>query len=143
MIEIIKTLSSKMLQYFVAAVITLSTYSSIAYSQGHYPIAQDRLRIINITYVDFSGRVHTDGKLKVLDIVAEEVNTIFNALFEKHFPIEKIKLMTEYDNDDQLSMADNNTSAYNSRNIKNSTKLSVHAYGLAIDLNPVQNPFVN
>jgi hypothetical protein len=50
--------------------------------------------------------------------------------------------MENYDGDDDASMADNNTSAFNDRTIKGSASPSLHAYGLAIDLNPLQNPFV-
>ncbi|WP_062267831.1 M15 family metallopeptidase [Endozoicomonas arenosclerae] len=61
-----------------------------------------------------------------------------------NFPLAKARLMNDYQGDDDASMEDNNTSAFNSRKITGGSKrLSLHAYGTAIDINPVQNPFVS
>jgi hypothetical protein len=67
---------------------------------------------------------------------------IFTRLREIRFPIAKARLINHYDGNDDASMADNNTSAFNSRNVAGTNSLSLHAYGLAIDINPVQNPYV-
>jgi hypothetical protein len=102
----------------------------------------DRLRQVNFSYFGFDDQVHDDGQLVVMDAAADHVLQIFNALRDKHFPIARAKLMENYDGDDDASMADDNTSAFNDRKIKGSASQSLHAYGLAIDLNPLQNPFV-
>jgi hypothetical protein len=102
----------------------------------------DRLRQVNFSYFGFDDQLHDDGQLVVLDAAADHVLQIFNALRDKHFPIARAKLMENYDGDDDASMADDNTSAFNDRTIKGSASQSLHAYGLAIDLNPLQNPFV-
>jgi hypothetical protein len=68
---------------------------------------------------------------------------IFKELFEARFPIEKIRLIDEYEANDNKSMADNNTSSFCFREIDGKPgKLSKHSYGVAIDINPVQNPYV-
>jgi len=63
-------------------------------------------------------------------------------LYENQYPIEKMVLIDEYEADDEKSMEDNNTSAFNYRSINGSTKLSKHSLGLAIDINPRYNPCV-
>jgi hypothetical protein len=67
---------------------------------------------------------------------------VFGELYERRFPIRRMRLVDEYDGDDDRSMAANNTSAYNCRRVAGSDRWSEHAYGKAIDLNPVQNPYV-
>jgi hypothetical protein len=101
-----------------------------------------RLMLLKFDYFGFDGQVHDDGELVILDAAADHVTNIFNALLKMHFPIQQAKLLNQYDGDDDASMADNNTSAFNDRMVSGGTSLSVHAYGLAIDLNPIQNPFL-
>lgn len=102
----------------------------------------ERLRILTISYYDFDGKSHNDGKIMVLDASADYVAKIFEELYAAKFPIHQMKLMSEYSGDDELSMADNNSSALNQRVIAGQKTLSIHSYGLAIDINPVQNPFI-
>ncbi len=101
-----------------------------------------RLALLKFDYFGFDGKVHGDGELVVLDAAADHVADIFNALLKMHFPIKQARLLNQYDGDDDASMADNNTSAFNDRMVSGGTSISVHAYGLAIDLNPIQNPFL-
>lgn len=101
-----------------------------------------RLALLQFDYFGFDGRLHDDGELVVLDAAADHVANIFDALLKMHFPIQQAKLLNHYDGDDDASMADNNTSAFNDRMVSGGTSISVHAYGLAIDLNPIQNPFL-
>lgn len=106
------------------------------------PVPLDRLSLLNLSYVDFDGVEHQDGQLIVHDVVADHVIEIFKKLYENKFPIASIKLISDYNGDDEKSMAANNTAAFNCRNIANSKNISIHSYGLAIDVNPIQNPFV-
>jgi hypothetical protein len=99
-----------------------------------------RLALVTFSYFGFDGEIHHDGELVVLDAAADRVANIFEKLIELHFPIQRARLLDHYDGDDEASMADNNTSAFNDRSIAGSASVSIHAYGLAIDLNPVQNP---
>jgi len=105
------------------------------------PVPTDDLRILNVTYVGFDGRRRA-GELVCHYQVAGDLLEIFKELYEAEFPIGRVRLVDEYGADDVLSMDDNNTSAFNYRKISGSAKLSRHAYGLAIDINPVQNPYV-
>jgi hypothetical protein len=102
----------------------------------------ERLKLIKVPYVGFDGATRTDGEIMVMDAAAENVLRIFARLRDMGFPIAKARLINHYDGSDDASIADNNTSAFNSRNVAGTSTLSLHAYGLAIDLNPVQNPYV-
>jgi hypothetical protein len=106
------------------------------------PVPLNRLSLLNLSYIDFDGVEHQDGRLIVHDVVADHVIEIFKKLYENKFPINSIKLINDYKGDDDKSMEANNTSAFNCRNIANSKNISIHSYGLAIDINPAQNPFV-
>ena len=105
------------------------------------PVQPERLRLLNLTYFDFEGK-EKDGQLVVLDACAESVVSIFRELHARRFAISKMVPITEYDGDDDRSMADNNTSCHNFRPVAGSSRLSLHSYGTAIDLNPIQNPYV-
>lgn len=102
----------------------------------------ERLKLIKFSYVAFDGSLHLDGEMVVMDVAAKNVVNIFGTLREMQFPIAKAKLMDMYDGNDDASMADNNTSTFNSREITGGGAVSLHAYGLAIDINPIQNPYV-
>lgn len=104
-------------------------------------ITYDELRYVNVLHYDFEGNIQ-EGELIVHHSVADETIDIFKEVFEVQYPIEKMKLVSEYNNDDDLSMEDNNTSAFNYRQITGGGALSNHAYGLAIDINPKHNPYV-
>ena len=106
------------------------------------PVGCERLKLVEFDYVDFQGKEHTDGQIVVLDAVADRVLRIFQMLRGRGFPIAKARLMDAYKGDDEASMADDNTSAFNDRDVPDTTHKSLHAYGVAIDLNPVENPFV-
>lgn len=99
------------------------------------------LRCVKIMYYGFDELDH-EGMLIVNKAIAEDILTIFKSLYEAKFPIESVRLIDEFDADDELSMAANNTSAFNYRPVSGSEKLSNHAYGLAIDINPLINPYV-
>lgn len=107
------------------------------------PIPLERLSLISdIRYVDFAGLECTDGELVVLDAVASSVRSLFNELYNRRFPIARMRLLHHYSGDDILSMEDNNTSCFCHRPIEGSSTPSMHSYGVAIDINPLQNPFV-
>jgi len=105
------------------------------------PVSLERLRIVDVSYYDFKNEV-SQGKLVVLDAVATFVMTIFQDLFQRQFPIQKMIPIDEYDGSDDASMEDNNSSAFNYREIPGRGVISIHSYGLAIDVNTVQNPFM-
>ena len=74
--------------------------------------------------------------------VAEDMVEIFQELYKNQYPIEKIRLVDEYGGDDDASMEDNNTSCFNYRTVAGTNRLSKHALGLAIDVNPRYNPYI-
>ena len=108
----------------------------------HPRIGCDRLALIRFSYVGFDTALHDDGEIVVMDAAARQVRRIFETLRNMRFPIAKARLLNIYNGDDDASMADNNTSAFNDRPISPGGTISLHAYGLAIDVNPVQNPVV-
>ncbi len=105
------------------------------------PVPLSDLRYVLVDYWGFDGREHR-GELVVHADWADEIAAVFNDLFDARYPFEQIVLIDEYDGDDRRSMAANNTSAFNCRFVSGTTRWSEHAYGRAIDINPVQNPYV-
>ncbi len=106
------------------------------------PVGCDRLRLLRFGYVGFDGATHDDGELVVLDAVADHVLAIFVTLRSRAFPIASARLMNRYGGNDDASMARNNTSAFNVRRVEGTNSISLHSYGVAIDLNPIQNPYI-
>lgn len=109
--------------------------------QKNDTIALADLRYIRVLYYGFDGETHI-GELIVNQSIEADILEIMKELYENQYPIEKMVLIDEYDADDENSMADNNTSAFNYRSINGSTKLSKHSLGFAIDINPRYNPCV-
>lgn len=105
-------------------------------------VPRDSLSYLTVTHYGFDGEVHT-GEMVVNQAIAEDVLEIFRELYEIRYPIEKMRLIDDYGADDERSMADNNSSAFNYRVISGTTKLSNHSRGLAIDINPLYNPYVH
>ena len=100
------------------------------------------LRHLQVPLYGFDGLEHL-GELIVHRIVAEEVEEIFLEIFQAHFPIEKMRLIEDYEADDNASMEDNNSSAFCYRfAVAKPNTLSKHSFGLAIDVNPLYNPYV-
>jgi hypothetical protein len=106
------------------------------------PVGCDRLAVVRFPYVDFNGVQHDDGELMVLAAVAPEVGQLFRRLHRRGFPLAQARLIEHYQGNDNASMQENNTSAFNNRQITGGGPPSLHAYGLAIDINPLQNPYV-
>ena len=106
------------------------------------PVALDQLRLLRMPYVGFDGEVH-DGKMVVRDRQRSKVLRTFRRLYEARFAIRRMRLIDAYDGSDARSMRANNTSAFNCRYIPGTTTFSQHSYGRAIDINPVQNPYVH
>lgn len=102
---------------------------------------QVMLDTLSVRYVDFSGKTQ-QGQLICNKKIASDLKEIFEVLYKEKYPIERIRPISEYGNDDERSMRANNTSCYCYRVIEGSTKLSKHAQGLAIDINPLYNPCV-
>ena len=105
------------------------------------PVPWRGLRYLQLGYVGFDGRSHT-GELVVATPYARDVVRVFRKLYEAGWPIRRMRLVDAYGGDDGRSMAADNTSGFNCRKVKGSQKWSDHAFGAAIDLNPVENPYL-
>ncbi len=99
------------------------------------------LDTLQIRHIDGRGVTHT-GTLVCNRAIAADLREIFAELYRQRYPIERIRPASEYDDDDERSMQANNTSCYCYRRVVGSTKLSKHARGLAVDINPLYNPYV-
>ncbi len=105
------------------------------------PVPLADLRYVTVTHRDFTGGTAT-GELVVHADVADSVVAVFGELFAQGYPIRSMRLVDDFGGSDDASMAADNTSAFNCRPISRGTGWSEHAYGRAIDLNPVENPYV-
>ena len=106
-------------------------------------VSYDELAYLTIPHYDFNYNV-TEGHMVVSASVAEEVLDIFAELYDIQYPIERMELVDNYGGSDFDSIEHNNTSAFNYReSTDGSGRLSNHALGLAIDINPQINPYVN
>lgn len=105
------------------------------------PVPLADLRYLTVPYLDMSGAPRT-GELVVHEDVATDVLEVFAALRAARFPIASMRLVDDFDASDDASMAADNTSAFNCRLRTGGSTWSEHAYGRAIDLNPVENPYV-
>jgi hypothetical protein len=99
------------------------------------------LVLLNVEYYSFDGKLHR-GQLVVHKDLEKDLREIFAMIKEKKFPVEKVIPVNKYKWDDDLSMKDNNTSAFNYRVVAGTKKLSNHAAGRAVDINPLLNPMI-
>jgi hypothetical protein len=106
------------------------------------PVALRDLRLLRLTYWGFDGRART-GRLVVHRDVARELVQVFRDLYGARFPIRRMVPVDAYGASDFRSIEADNTSAFNCRYVEGTTRWSNHAYGTAIDVNPIENPYVS
>ncbi|MFD9570162.1 M15 family metallopeptidase [Streptomyces sp. NPDC059982] len=107
------------------------------------PVPPDLLRLVRMKHWGFDGRVH-QGELIVHRDAVEPLLRVFAKAFEARFPIRRMRVTAEYGGSDERAMADDNTSAFNCRQVTgDAERRSRHAWGDAIDINPVENPYVD
>ena len=104
------------------------------------PVGRDRLAWVRLTFHGFDGGRHT-GELLVNGAVAPDVVTVFRRLYDARFPIEEMRISTRAEQTAAPTGDGNNTGGFNCRPVRGATEFSQHAYGLAIDVNPFQNPY--
>lgn len=121
--------------------ITGVSFPATAENTENSAISYDNLRYVHILHYDFDGNL-AEGELICNAAIAQDMVEIFYELYCNEYYIEKVHLIDEYDGDDTASMEDNNTSCFNYRTVEGSTSLSKHALGLAIDVNPLYNPYI-
>jgi hypothetical protein len=107
------------------------------------PVPSSRLRLVRLSYWGFDGRRQV-GRLVVSGRVTGEVVAVFRGLYAARFPIRRMVPVSAYGGSDDASMAADNTSGFNCRRAVGSRTggWSEHAYGEAIDVNPIENPYV-
>ncbi|MGW6004498.1 M15 family metallopeptidase [Oerskovia enterophila] len=106
------------------------------------PVGLADLRYVTLTHRTFEGGVAT-GELVVHADVADGLVGVFHDLFDAGYPIRSMRLVDDFGGDDDASMAADNTSAFSCRPVAGTDRWSEHAYGRALDLNPVENPWVS
>ena len=103
-------------------------------------IPRDDLRYIHVLHKNIEGET-LEGEMVCSKLIAEDLLEIFRELYEQSYPIEKMRLIDEYDANDELSMTDNNSSCFNYRTISHTNKISKHGLGVAVDINTLYNPY--
>ena len=105
------------------------------------PVKIINLRHIKVSYINYENK-NKIGELIVHNKISKNIVLVFKELYKIKFPIYSLKLMYHYNGKDRASMKANNTSSFNCRKVAGKTVWSNHAYGQAIDMNPLVNPFV-
>lgn len=102
---------------------------------------RERQVVLGVVYINFSGS-YEQGQLVADKAVAQDIKALFAELLARKFPIAGVRPIPAYAWDDDASMENNNSSSVNFRFVGGSDKLSLHSFGIAIDINPAQNPMV-
>ena len=106
------------------------------------PVPLKDLRYLRIKHINFNGKDQM-GEMIVHKDVSVEVTEIFKALYNTDYPINKMRLVSYYKGSDWQSIESDNTSAFNCRKATGSKQWSKHSYGKAIDINPIENPYIS
>ncbi len=106
------------------------------------PVALRRLRYLELDHWSFRGR-EKQGEMVVHRDAVPAMRLVFRTLFRHRFPIRRMRLVDDYGGSDFDSIEADNSSAFNCRNVAGSDRWSQHAYGRAIDVNPIENPYVH
>jgi hypothetical protein len=117
-----------------------STMHLISWHRG-CPVPLRDLRLITLSYWGFDGKTH-DGELVAHRDAADDLVRVFHRLHDVRYPIRRMRRIDFYGASDDRSLVADNTSAFNCRLVAGTTHWSEHAYGRAIDINPVENPYI-
>ncbi len=129
---------------FQAAVAPVTAAQLGASWHAGCPVRPAQLRTISVSYVGFDGRAHT-GSIVVHEDVTAQVTAVFRRLYGARFPVRRMVPISRYGGSDTRSMADDNTSGFNCRYAvaAGPKRWSAHSFGKAIDVNAVENPYVD
>lgn len=105
------------------------------------PMPLGDLRYVGLLHKNLAGET-LRGEMICNVRIAADVLEIFERLYTASYPIERVRLIDEYGADDELSMRDNNSSCFNFRVVSFTNRISRHGYGLAVDINPLYNPYI-
>ncbi len=120
--------------------VIFSRINSLSY-KDNCTVPLDELRYLRVLHYNAQGKI-AHGEIICNKKISDDLLYIFKALFDAEYRIESIRLVDEYGADDSLSMINNNTSSFNFRYVAATTHLSKHSLGMAIDINPLYNPYV-
>ena len=104
------------------------------------PVGRQELSYIRLLHVDADGNIKV-GEMVSHSSIGQELCDLFRQLYHEGYAIERVRLADDYNADDEMSMRDNNTSCFCCRPIEGSGAISRHSYGLALDINPLYNPY--
>lgn len=129
---------------FAATTLTPALRTQLRRTSWHpgCPVGLDDLRYLRIAYWGFDHRPHL-GEMVANASAVPALRRAFGSLFAGRFPIRRMRLVDDYRGSDYASIQADNTSAFNCRNATGSSRWSEHASGLAVDVNPIENPYVN
>ena len=105
------------------------------------PLPLGDLRYLELMHKNLAGET-LRGEMICNERIAADVLEIFERLYATGYPIERVRLIDDYGADDELSMRDNNSSCFNFRFVSFTNRISRHGYGLAVDINPLYNPYI-
>jgi hypothetical protein len=126
---------------FTAAVEPV-TWADLRFSyRAGCPVGPAQLRTVRVAYRDFAGRARM-GRLVVARAHAPGLVRVFRTLWDARFPLRSVEPVSRYRGSDDASMAADNTSGFNCRRVEGTSRWSMHALGEAVDVNPVENPYV-
>lgn len=126
----------------LAAVSPTSILDSLVAGSGAPPEVVRNLVVVEVSYRTDDG-LHERGRLVCHRRVAEDLRGLFDTLFKAGFPLTSVMPSLDFGHSDSLSMVHDNTVAFNWRRVKGQTRISAHAMGLALDINPKRNPFAH
>ena len=111
-----------------------------SYREG-CPVGPRELRTVHVSYWGFDAKPRV-GRVVVSRRAAPDLVTVFRKLWAARFPLRRLEPVSSFRGSDDASMAADNTSAFNCRFVGSTNRWSMHAYGEAIDVNPVENPYI-
>ena len=127
-----------------AAALTAATrnrMTGVSWQPG-CPVSLGELRLLRLSYWGFDHAVH-QGELIVNASAAASLTRAFALLFAARFPVRQMRVVDDFGGDDERSMLADNTSAFNCRLVPGTSTWAQHAYGLAVDINPFENPEIS
>src|SRR3990170_2165594 len=118
-----------------------ATMTGVSWRPG-CPVSLRDLRLVTARHWGFDGQLRT-GRVVVHRDVAADIVSVLRRLYDARFPIRRMVLVDRYGASDFRSIEADNTSAFNCRHVEGTSRWSEHAYGRAIDVNPIENPYVS
>lgn len=133
---------SELEEYFVSDTLSDAVFSRMqgkSFKEG-CTVPRESLRYLRLLHKDKDGNIII-GEMVCHKAIASDILSIFRELYLHSYPVERVRLIDDYGADDESSMRANNSSCFNFRTVAGTNVPSVHGLGLAIDVNPLYNPY--